>query len=156
LLNETSARANTGGDSFTPTLGGVDLRRSDLYWVRVEGGRVKTANAGFSFPTANQQMNGYALYDKATWDAADAAYKNGTNFLYDSGAPEPLLFLPAAGLRVSATGAVNSVGTYGSYWSSTYLNTTDAYRLNFHGTNVTATSLHNRAFGFSVRCVTEP
>ena len=156
MLNETSARVNTTGDSFTPTLGGVNLRRSDLYWVRVEGGRVKTANAGFSFPTTNQQMNGYALYDKSTWDAADASYKNGTGFLYDSGAPEPLLFLPAAGVRNGISGTVLSVGTAGYYWSSTYNSTIHAYDLYFLGTNVNAFNSNGRADGFSVRCVTEP
>ena len=62
--------------------------------------------------------------------------------------------LPAAGFRNNTNGALNNVGTNGYYWSSTADGTTNAWNLwiNSGGSNVNA---HNRAFGFSVRCVQE-
>jgi len=71
------------------------------------------------------------------------------------GSEDKLLFLPAAGLRSNTSGAVSSVGTRGYYWSSTYGNTTGAYTLLFYGTGVDTGGNNARAYGFSVRCVTE-
>ena len=65
------------------------------------------------------------------------------------------LFLPAAGCRNDSTGERYHVGTYGYYWSSTPISTTDAYLLDFSSSYVYASNRINRANGFSVRCVAE-
>jgi len=89
-------------------------------------------------------MCGYALYNAADWAAATGSggYLNGVNWtstsirLYDDAAPEPLMFLSAAGLRAGSTGAVCNTGYTGSYWSSTLSdnNTTRAYAMQLYGT----------------------
>ncbi|MDR1738787.1 MAG: hypothetical protein LBR66_08250 [Candidatus Symbiothrix sp.] len=75
----------------------------------------------------NPHMCGYALYTVADWTAATGVggYLNGVDWtttdkrLYDRHAPEPLMFLPAAGLRSGAIEAIRNTGYTGSYWSST-------------------------------------
>ena len=62
------------------------------------------------------------------------------------------LFLPAAGNRNNANGALNNVGTNGNYWSST-TSSSLAYNLNFNSTLVSPAIQNYRGNGFSVRCV---
>jgi uncharacterized protein (TIGR02145 family) len=63
------------------------------------------------------------------------------------------LFLPAAGWR-NNTGIVDSVGSYGNYWSSTTA-ASGAYHLIFSSTRVSPELSSNHAHGFSVRCLAE-
>ena len=65
-----------------------------------------------------------------------------------------LLFLPAAGNRNHANGELYYVGSGGNYWSGTIYS---GYSLNlaFNGSNVYPANVNNRAYGFSVRCVSE-
>jgi hypothetical protein len=89
------------------------LARSGIYWVKVSNG--KAFNGTFS--GTNTPMNGYALYKQAVWTAAADGYKDGTLSLTEADAPEPLLFLPAAGCR-GTKGVRSLVGGDGYYWSS--------------------------------------
>jgi len=152
LLNATSARANTTGDVFSPTSGNnIYLRRGDTYWVRVVNGY---ATGSF----AANSMCGYALYEQSEWENAQSTtpqYAAGAAPLYATGAPQPLLFLPAAGNRSYISGAVVNVGTFGFYGSSSYNSTTLAYNLHFGSTIVDAGNSSVRAVGFSVRCIEE-
>lgn len=69
------------------------------------------------------------------------------------------LFFPAAGLRWgdSDAGKLANGGSYGYYWSSsTYSSTTtDAGYLNFSNGSISPRGIDYRAYGFSVRCVSE-
>ena len=56
-----------------------------------------------------------------------------------------------AGLYNSTT--LNSVGTNGTYWSSSVYTTYGSYSLNFNTTNVSPQDYGNKRFGFAVRCV---
>jgi hypothetical protein len=61
------------------------------------------------------RMCGYALYTPEEWAKYDPS-----KLLSDDAQPaEPLMFLPAAGLRSGGSGAVCNTGYTGSYWSST-------------------------------------
>lgn len=60
------------------------------------------------------------------------------------------VFLPAAGYRNGAN--VSNVGTYGDYWSSSYIGFS-AYLVDFGGSLVDADYSINRYYGFSVRVV---
>jgi hypothetical protein len=64
------------------------------------------------------------------------------------------VFLPAAGLRYRTNGALSNVGSLGYYWSSVPSNTNTS-NLFFTTTGITPASNSNRAYGFSVRCVSE-
>ena len=68
------------------------------------------------------------------------------------GQPPNQIFLPAAGWR-STVGALNNVGSYGFYWSSTPSGTT-AWSLYFHSTSSNMNT-SNQGVGHSVRCVAE-
>ena len=63
------------------------------------------------------------------------------------------VFLPAAGFRNGTS--VSSVGSYGYYWSSSYLNSTYAFNLFFYSGSVYPGSSDRRYYGFSVRLVSE-
>jgi hypothetical protein len=94
------------------------------------------------------------LYDSAVWAVADPDYQNGTDPLGDAGAPEPLLFLPAGGIRHYYVGYVLDTGSYGYYWSSVVSGTT-SYSMPFGSSRVGASDYYNRATGLSVRCIAE-
>ena len=150
LLGQEGGNSNNNtNDEFIIT-GSAILARSGLYWVKVVNGR---ANALFG---TNNQMCGYAIYTKAEWEKTGAdAYRNGTADLFDVNAPEPLLFLPAAGSRNYSDGARSNVGTYGNYWSST-VSANYSFALDFYETYVRVENSGNyRSIGYSVRCVAE-
>jgi hypothetical protein len=121
-----------------------------LTWVPVANGKVST---NWTAITATK-LGGYAVYKTADWDDAAAAdYKNGIKNLYETAAPEPVLFLPTGGMRSPADGTFVYVGTYGFYWSSTNYNDNKAYLMRFANTHVDPSVDLNRGYGFGVRCV---
>lgn len=61
------------------------------------------------------------------------------------------VFLPAAGCRNGTS--VNSVGSYGNYWSASYYNSYEAYHVYFHNSRVYSASIDIRSYGFSMRLV---
>jgi len=71
-----------------------------------------------------------------------------------SGSSSPTLFLPAAGYRYYGSSPLSAVGSNGTYWSSS-VNGTGTYALYFDSGTVNTATNYSRAFGFSVRCVSE-
>jgi hypothetical protein len=61
-----------------------------------------------------------------------------------------VVFLPAAGYRYGTS--VNDVGSYGNYWSASYDDSYDAYRVYLYGSNL-GTSYYSRYYGLAVRLV---
>jgi hypothetical protein len=112
---------------------------------------------------ANETTPGMAVYLKSQWETAIAtggylaglqqsgAGMPGGKRLYDTDAPNPVLFLPFAGYR-NTNGTLTHVGTYGDYWSSTIKGTygQEAYLRNDQ-VNFTYATDH-RAYGYSIRC----
>ena len=114
----------------------------------VNGGQ----GSGHSY-TKGQKVNnvlGVVLYPD---DYTGAAYTTGANWSTFESAG--CVFLPAAGWRGGSS--VNSVGSYGAYWSSTAYDTNNARHLSFSsnsGVNtVNPTSYNGRSSGYSVRLV---
>jgi len=64
------------------------------------------------------------------------------------------IFLPAAGYRGNATGALYSAGSNGYYWSSSANTTSYGWFLHFTSSNASQTYT-TRSSGFAVRCVHE-
>jgi hypothetical protein len=126
---------------------------SPIVWVKVEDGK---ASSSASWPLFAK--TGYAIYDKAVWAAAKIAnpnYANGTLNLYEDTAPEPLLFLPAAGRHSEDDGMTGYAGYSGSYWSSTIYNA-NKYSMRFDVLSVHPDSGNYRiTHGQSIRCVAE-
>jgi len=67
--------------------------------------------------------------------------------------PTTMLFLPAAGYRKDANGALTSVGMVCYDWSSVQNNATSAYYLTFLSSNAGVNYAGTKANGYSVRCV---
>ena len=77
----------------------------------------------------------------------------GTGSAQDNaaGAFASVLKLPVAGYRQDLTGTLFTVGSKGSYWSST-VEGFDAWYLDFSSSSA-GMFVDNRAYGFSVRCI---
>lgn len=65
------------------------------------------------------------------------------------------IFFPAAGCRYDSNGGLNNAGSNGNYWYGSPNSATNGYNLNFNSTNLNTSNNNNRAYGFSVRCVSE-
>ena len=65
------------------------------------------------------------------------------------------LFLPAAGFTHVSLYYLNYIGEHGFYWSDTlyYLNTKEAFRLNFNKINKGTTCVLNKDYMYTIRCV---
>lgn len=92
------------------------------------------------------------LYNNCTtvWTMLNGVYGR----LFTSNVNGNTLFLPAAG-GYNGT-SLNSRGSRGYYWSSSYLSATNARYLSFSSSNVNPQSIDSRRFGFSVRAVMSP
>ena len=65
------------------------------------------------------------------------------------------IFFPAAGYRLSSNGGLRYAGSGGYYWCGSPYSATNGYYLNFGSTGLHTSDSYNRAYGFSVRCVSE-
>jgi hypothetical protein len=95
----------------------------------------------------NPCPSGYRLPTNAELDAERSSWNQNNS----AGAFASPLKLPVAGGRANSNGSLGSVGTGGSYWSST-VNGTVSYNLNFTSSNAIM-FINYRANGFSVRCL---
>jgi uncharacterized protein (TIGR02145 family) len=88
------------------------------------------------------------------WRPASSAYAVGGAVITNASGEK--LFLPAAGNRNYSSGALNLIGIYGYYWSSTYGSAGYSDSLSFGSNYVGAGGNNDRKAGcFSVRCVAE-
>ena len=84
-----------------------------------------------------------------------ADYLNGTNGKTQCSLPSTMagcIFLPAAGYRDLATGALTVPGGEGNYWSSTPGNVAFGHRLTFTS-SISTTIATNKEYGRTIRCV---
>jgi uncharacterized protein (TIGR02145 family) len=118
-------------------------------WVWVaKDANLTTASHGASLDGVTAKTAGYLIYPPVV---------NGSNVIL-SYATEPVLFLPAAGIRGSSSGSCANGGQIGLYWSSqarNYESVARSYNLHFEDNNVTPMSYYPRASGLSVRCVAD-
>lgn len=92
------------------------------------------------------------LYDNCTcvWTTLNGV----KGHLFTSNVNGNTLFFPAAGFYNGTS--LSSRGSYGDYWSSTYLSATSARNLNFNSSGVSPQDSYGRRYGFSVRAVCPP
>ncbi|MDR1683117.1 MAG: fibrobacter succinogenes major paralogous domain-containing protein [Candidatus Symbiothrix sp.] len=99
-------------------------------------------------------LSGFAIYNASVWSSANVDYKNGSLSLTDPAAPDPLMFLPAAGTRHQDDSHVYHTGYNGYYWSCTVSGMENS-RIGFTASYVAESDATRRAYGFSVRCIAE-
>ena len=135
-LEALSATTTPGHPNFILT----DAGTYDWLATQADPDRWATANQG-PCPA------GYHVPTNTEWNTADSfgAWNNNTD-TYNSA-----LKLPSAGYRDLINGLLSYQGTYGHYWSST-VSGADARMLAFLSP-AASTSIRNRAYGFTVRCL---
>jgi len=97
--------------------------------------------------------------DVNTWQQFRLPTNNAIGGVIITNADGEKVFLPAAGFRYYGDALLSDAGAYGYYWCSSVNSSTSAYRLYFGGSgsgNVSpGYAFYSRAYGFSVRCVSE-
>ena len=96
-----------------------------------------------------------------TWVAVNAKGNSVTGRMYGpssatcalSGSMTGCIFLPAVGYRNNSNGALSNQSTYGDYWSSTQVSSTNGYGLSFYSSTSNPAYSGDKAYGFTVRCV---
>ncbi|MDR1683731.1 MAG: fibrobacter succinogenes major paralogous domain-containing protein [Candidatus Symbiothrix sp.] len=176
LIGETLTNASNSAnnDFFNFPLLDVSFtnaRNPDIVWVRVKNGKTaKSWSTGAYEAYYNNfaENSGYAIYAVTEWNN----YTTEENIdLTASAAPNPLMFLPAAGYRFSehanVGGLVCHTGQYGAYWSSTGDdgsgsihcpgdgNGFRSWDIGLSSVDVNAYVNTCRTFGMSVRCISE-
>jgi hypothetical protein len=145
LAGGTISGANTAGHS---------IESNNLTWVPVACSNTDSKcipqTTGWNATTT---FGGYAIYLTAVWsDAVADDYRNGTYSLHVPDAPDPLLYLPVAGMR---NPAFYNVGVFGYYWTSTS-SSGRSYQVDFRNNSLSASLDGNpRSYGMSIRCVSE-
>ncbi|MGV2451626.1 UNVERIFIED_CONTAM: FISUMP domain-containing protein [Ralstonia mannitolilytica] len=113
--------------------------------------------SGFRVPTNNEWVKFVAASSTSTTGTWATTSSNGaTNFsaarrFVNNGST---LTFPTAGIRDGSTGALYGRAYVGNYWSSTESGTY-AYNLYFLNGTVTPSNVSIRAYGYSVRCISE-
>ncbi len=137
-ITTTLATSDTPGhdDFITNSSSPYDWRSSqnDNLWQGVSG-------------TNNPCPSGYRLPTEAEWEAERTSWSSNDA----AGAFNSLLKLPVAGRRDYSCGLILSVGSSGTYWSST-VGGTSSRGLSF-GSSTANVDSGNRANGLSVRCL---
>ena len=125
--------------------------QKDDLWLSTSG--IKTVNdpcpEGWRLPTNNEWQ---AVLDNNTTQWNNTGTRG--RLITPKCESTPTLFLPAAGTRYNHDGSLSSAGTTGYYWSSS-VKGTDAWDLRFASSDIGTTYRFSRAFGLSVRCVSE-
>jgi uncharacterized protein (TIGR02145 family) len=105
------------------------------------------AGAWTSWTTNNTIPSSYA-------DAIYGTYgKETTHWRWGASYCNTTTVFPASGFRYGSDGSLSETGCYGSYWSSSGYNTSNAYYWYFTSGSVSTTSYTYRGSGLSVRCV---
>jgi hypothetical protein len=158
LIGQEDGSSNSAlGDYFsTSATGTTPPSNRDVTWVPVKNAHASQAwisgsrDLWFNRP----DLNGYAIYRTEVWNDAKGNYKDGKSSLADAEAPDPLMFLPAAGLRKFGAVEVYYVGSIGTYWSSV-VDGSNSYTMVFEYNRVSVQSTEPRLTAMSIRCVSE-
>lgn len=142
-LRTSSTSTTLAGDYFTNSGSFIITNTAPNNWMSNAETHMWSGTAaennpcpcGFRIPTAAEW-----LQEQRTWSSSNAF-----------GAFASPLKLPLPGLRIFSNGEFESVGLTGYYWTSTKSGT-GARAIYFHA-NIASMFSHNRAFGFSIRCI---
>jgi len=140
----TSGTTSTLSNSDTPDHGNFVLINTIPYdWRSPQNNNLWQGVNG----TNNPCPSGYRLPTEAEWEDERQSWISNNA----AGAFNSPLKLPVAGHRIRSNGSLNTVGSYGGYWSAA-VGGADAQNLHFANSGALVYSL-NRAGGYSVRCI---
>jgi hypothetical protein len=130
-----------------------------------EGRKLK----GYRLPTSNEFGLSNTSFDWSLSRSPDGWERGGNNSsatgnasgthnmigtcLHIKNVPMGNVTLPGSGYRSGGTGALTGVGTNGNYWSGSANSYSTSHYLDFYASTLYTYDSHNRAYGFSVRCV---
>ncbi|MFB0903962.1 MAG: FISUMP domain-containing protein [Nonlabens sp.] len=152
LINWSSSTSGTPANGTTTTLASTNTPGNSLYiinnsspydwrspananlWQGVNGTN-NPCPSGFRLPTATEISNEFTYY---SINNASSAYASIHKFV-------------TPGARINAS--LNSVGTYGYYWTSSVQGGTGAFIKNFNSSAASTDSYGQRYLGFSCRCI---
>ncbi len=143
----------TSSSTAVSTSSGVGNSTTGFTWVPVvcASGSCSRNNSW----VMNSTQAGYAIYRTEVWENGSSW---NTGNLLAAAAPEPFMFLPAAGMRSYMSNKTDQVGLTGYYWGSTANGNSIAYSshiLNFQRDIANVHNSQHRTYGFSIRCVAE-
>ncbi len=131
-----------------------------------KGWQLPTSNKSSGQTGYNYSFNGITSiksawidsYPNATYPDSILGFSNAQGYVFgntktniNGSTVDGSAFFPAAGFVGS--GSLDTVGSFGYYWSSTAYSSTDAYDLGFNSGYVDPSNNGSRYLGFSVRCV---
>ena len=145
---------NIGWSSTDPLInsnGGTEwdgIHTGNTWWTRAND----PCPQGWRVPTLTELEKLADIDNVATeWIAINGV----SSRVFTDRATNNSIFLPAAGRRRFANGALFDAGDSGYYWSSTYLGTLYGHRLWFSTFVYAGDIAYFRSDGFSVRCVSD-
>jgi uncharacterized protein (TIGR02145 family) len=140
----TSATTATSSSSDQPGHGDFIIAPSTPFdWRSPQNDNLWQGVNGVNNPCPS----GYRLPTEAELDAELLSWSS-----YNAaGAFASPLKLPMAGFRSRINGSISSVGSFGSYWSSTEIGSNAGYI--YFNSSGAIMEPDDRAYGFSVRCI---
>ncbi len=111
--------------------------------------------AGFHMPASNA-FTGFTTDGQNNGPMnVSGAWDYGWNFNNKISSPDATVYFPASGFRFDRAGELNSVGSFGEYWSAVPYSAGYGYHLRFLSGEVRPQHISTRSFGYSVRPVSE-
>jgi uncharacterized protein (TIGR02145 family) len=155
--NQVASGATTYGLFIKVTANPYDWRtpQYDYLWRNWNDGRFPCPS-GWKVPSSSDWGALYcsgSTYGAPSQATANTWYWENNGYAIRPDGVTTTLFLPVAGSRSSSSAALNPV-SHGGYWSSTTASS-GASHLDFTASRVCPDMNDYRAFGISVRCVTE-
>jgi uncharacterized protein (TIGR02145 family) len=152
----TNAANSYSGDVFNFSISDVSYtndRNPNIVWVRVKNGKTtKSWKTGTDEGGNNYAENsGFALYATTAWNNYTT---DEDKDLTANNAPDPLMYLPAAGLR-GASGGLIDTGAFGNYWCSVIDGSYGWHMYFDKGLVCVNVPYFTRIVGLSVRCLSE-
>jgi uncharacterized protein (TIGR02145 family) len=124
----------------------------DNFTVPGTGDICRFLNPDYRLPTA-EEFGAASDWKSGNSGTNDASKADGTAKIYSTSRSLNGIIFPASGYRRYSNGTLNSVGSFGLYWSGSAGDATNAYQLYFNSSYMYPAYSYNRTEGDHVRCV---
>lgn len=146
---------NTTYDNWNANLNSSTAPSTIYNYVDVEKTVYDPSPVGYKLPPTNAFTGfGETLGNEVTPNGSSFS-DGGRNFYTGGQSTGPTDFWIAGGYRSYNGGSLDGVGSYGGYWSAGPNSNAYGCNLNFNSSDVNPQGFSNRAYGFSVRPVSD-